>query len=278
MMLTKKLKQVARIGKILLKNPSAIGQILGYEDDFRKEVTNKYGYEDGLPVLDFLELIPCFSETINPISSLSDGSSPTDYALLKCLAKKYDHCKYLEIGTWRGESIANVASVAEECYSVSLSKEDLLKRGFSEGMVDTIYFFSKKLNNVVHIGADSLKFNFDSLNKKYDVIFIDGDHSREAIISDTKNAFNLLKDENSVIVWHDYGHTPERIRWETLLAILDGCPPGYRKNLYHVSNTLCAIFIRGYHSSRILNFPEVPENIFTINISAKKIHKSIDRS
>lgn len=270
----RKFIQIKRMSQTLLKNPRAIGHILRDEDNFIKEVTKKYGYRNGLPVLDLLDLIPNFSETLDPISFLSDGSTPTDYGLLKSLARRYEHCRYLEIGTWRGESIANVATIAEECYSISLPKEELLKRGFTERMVNTLYFFSEKLNNVVHIGADSLEFDFESLNKKFDIIFIDGDHSREAITSDTKNAFKLLRDEDSIIVWHDYGYTPERIRWETLSAILDGCPPEYRNDIYHVSNTLCAIFIQGHHSSKTLVFPEVPDKIFTIKLSAKKVHES----
>lgn len=268
--LSKKWRHGKRIFHILLKDPRGIGCVLSYDSDFREEV-KKYGYEKGLPVLDLLELFPNFSETLDPMSFLSDGSTPTDYALLKSLARRYTHCEYLEIGTWRGESIANVASVAEECYSISLSKEDLIKKGFSEKQVETLDFFSEKLSNIVQIKANSLKFNFHSLNKKFDIIFIDGDHSREAIVSDTKNAFTLLKDETSVIVWHDYGYTPERIRWETLSAIAEGCPPEYRHDLYHVSNTLCAVFIRGYHSSKILSFPEVPDKIFQVSIHAKKI-------
>jgi len=253
-----------------MTDPHAIGYILKDEEIFRKRIIRKYGYEQGLPTLDILELVPNPVETVYPISFLSDGSTPMDYLLLNSLAKKYNNCRYLEIGTWRGESIANVAQFAEVCYSISLSNEDLIKRGFSEKMVKSMRFFSANLENVVHIGADSLTFDFDSLNKKFDIIFIDGDHSEDAIISDTKNAFKLLKDENSVIIWHDYGHTPERIRWETLAGIMGGCPPQLRNNIYHISNTLCAIFIRGKFNSKICDFPEIPKNVFQLNIAIEK--------
>lgn len=270
-LLYKRWKQSTQAARIVLEDPRALEKILRYDRHYRKEVVERYGYADGLPVVDLLDLIPGFSETLDPISFLSDGSTPTDYALLKALAKRYDRCRYLEIGTWRGESIANVSPVAEECYSVSLSREDLLKYGFSEQMVDTLYFFSEKLPNAVHIGADSLTFDFSSLQKKFDLIFIDGDHNKDSILSDTRNAFQLLRDERSVIVWHDYGHTPERIRWETLSAILEGCPPAYREHLYHVSNTLCAIYLRGPQRTRTLTYPEIPDKVFTLTLSARKV-------
>lgn len=270
----RKFRHICQIVQTLMINPQLIGCILKDEEVIRKRIIRKYGCEQGLPTLDISELISNPLEIVYPVSFLSDGSTPMDYLLLNSLAKKYKHCRYLEIGTWRGESIANVAQFAEECYSISLSKEDLIKRGFSEKMVKSMRLFSENLKNVVHTGADSITFDFESLNKKFDIIFIDGDHSEDAIMSDTRNAFKLLKDENSVIIWHDYGYTPERIRWETLAGIMEGCPPHLRNNIYHVSNTLCAIFIRGKFNSEIRDFPEIPNKIFKLNISVEKINST----
>lgn len=269
---------ISRIFKTLLANPRAIACVLKEDDVIKERVIKKIWDEQGLPTLDILELIPNPVKTVYPLSFLSDGSTPMDYFLLNSLAKRYKNCKYLEIGTWRGESIANVARFAEECYSISLSKEDLIKRGFSERMTRTLNFFSEGLENVVHINADSLAFDFSSLNKKFDVIFIDGDHSEYAIKSDTRNAFELLIDENSVIVWHDYGYTPERIRWETLAGIMEGCPPQFRNNIYHVSNTLCAIFIRGQFNPKVCEFPEIPNKAFKVDISIEDRNEDWDMS
>lgn len=265
---------ISRIIKTLLTKPRAIACVLKDDDVIKERVIKNYGYKQGLPTLDILELVSNPVKTVYPLSFLSDGSTPMDYFLLNSLAKRYKHCRYLEIGTWRGESIANVARFAEECYSVSLSKEDLIKRGFSEKMTRTMNFFSEGLENVVHINADSLTFDFSSLNKKFDMIFIDGDHSEYVIASDTKNAFELLRDENSVIIWHDYGYTPERIRWETLAGIMDGCPPEFRNNIYHVSNTLCAIFIRGQFNPKVCEFPEIPNKAFKLDISIEDCNGS----
>ncbi|AGB02448.1 class I SAM-dependent methyltransferase [Methanoregula formicica] len=262
---------IIQIFRTIITNPSSIGNVLTDEVVIRKRIIQKYGFERGLPTLDLLDLLPEFVDTVYPISFLSDGSTPIDYLLLNSLAKKYDHCQYLEIGTWRGESIANVSPFAEECYSISLAKEDLLKEGYSEEMVRSMRFFSEKLKNVIHIGANSNNFDFGSINKKFDIIFIDGDHSEDAIISDTQNAFKLLKNDDSVIIWHDYGHTPERIRWETLAGIMEGCPPEFRNDIFHVSNSLCAIFTREKFTTKTFDFPSVPNKVFTLNVSVKKI-------
>lgn len=255
--------------KTMIIPPKTAGPVYSHGENFAGYIRDTYGFEKGLPVLPITTLFPDFSEVVCPLSMLSDGSSPMDIALLKGLAKKIPHCTYLEIGTWRGESIANVATVAEKCYSISLSAEEALTMGLEERDTEILDFFSKDLKNVLHIKANSLSYNFATLGTTFDLIFIDGDHSRHAVESDTKNAFKLLRDTHSMIVWHDYGRTPERIRWDVLAGILDGCPPEFRNNIYHVSNTLCAIFIPGNYPTKEFYFPALPENVFEVTIRLK---------
>ena len=67
-----------------------------------------------------------------------------------------------------------------------------------------------------------MTFDFADYYGKYDMVFIDGDHHYDSVKKDTETAFKLLKDNRSIIVWHDYGLDPETIRWDVLAAILDG--------------------------------------------------------
>ena len=94
------------------------------------------------------------------------------------------------------------------------------------------------------IFADSTKFDFSTLGK-FDLIFIDGDHSYDAILSDTKNALGLLKDDFSVIVWHDYSYDNDHsVRQSTLNAIKDAIPKDEHQFLYYVENTMSAIYTK----------------------------------
>ena len=109
-------------------------------------------------------------------------------------------------------------------------------------------------------------------NEKYDLIFIDGDHSYEGILNDTKKTFYLRRSKKSVIVWHDYGWTTEKVRYSTLKAILDGVPDIYHKNLFHISNTLCAVFLPdGFfykkETTTFLSYPSKPETIFKVEVN-----------
>ena len=229
------------------------------------------GFGNGFPDVTLLDLIPDFDEKVVPYSYLSDTSLAIDIALLKALIRQREDCSYLEIGTWRGESLANAASVAASCTSVSLSPEHLIERGYGEKFAQVQGFFTADLENVTRIGADSQTFDFDSLGRKFDVIFIDGDHVRESISRDTQNAFSLLRDERSVIVWHDYGWTTERIRWTSVAGILDGCPPQFRSNLYHVATTMCALFTQWDVPSVEATFPRMPDTVYEVSIQGKKV-------
>ena len=58
---------------------------------------------------------------------------------------------------------------------------------------------------------------------------------------------DLVHDE-SIVVWHDYSYFPEQIRFEVLAGILDGIDQINREQLFFVSKTKCAIFLKAkYH-------------------------------
>ena len=249
----------------------------------RKYVAEKYGYDNGLPVVDLLDLLPNLDETVAPYSFLEGQALPSDMALLKGLTRMTPECRYFEIGAWRGESIANVASVARECISLSLPEEELKQLGFTEDFIGQHYFYSGELENVRHIEHNSRTFDFSEFENRFDLVFVDGDHSQEGVAIDTKNVFQLLKDDQSAIVWHDYGFTPERVNWPVLAGILDGCPEDKQHSLYHVSNTLCAVYLNERKklpgriegdrevSSNTLGRFQTPNKTFEVKLAARRM-------
>lgn len=234
----------------------------------QEKVTKDLGLPNGLPCVDILELLPNFDVKISNYSFLNGTSTPIDIALLKALAASYKDCSYLEIGSWRGESIANVADVAKDCTSISLSDKEMHAIGFGERFTNMQRYFSKDKKNIEYIHHNSLTFDFSKLNKKFDLIFVDGDHSYEAVKKDTENVFKLLKDENSIIVWHDYAAAFEMPAWHVAAAIWEGTPAEKRKNLFCVSNTLCAIYTTKKVQSTILDYPTYPNKSFEVAIKA----------
>jgi Methyltransferase domain len=244
------------------------------ETGMKDRVRRRYGLELGLPALDLLDLFPDFRECVSPFTYLEGGSTAIDLALLKTLAKRYESCRYFEIGAWRGESVANVASVASECISLSLSDEQMREAGWPESYLATARFFSSRLKNVVHIGGDSKSFDFRPYYGSCDLVFIDGDHSYDGVRSDTTNAFRLLRDDRSVVVWHDFTRTPESdILWGVFAGILDGAPPEAIPCLYRITNTLCAVYIRGTMRATATDYPAVPNKEFSVEIVGKRVRR-----
>lgn len=264
-----KLNKLIQAVKILVQKPYMINKVIDNEDVHQDEVL-KIGsqFKEGIPTIDLIEVLPNFNETINPYSFLDGGSLLTDLALLKGLAKKYTDCTYFEIGTWRGESVANVAETAKQCFTLNLPDNRLREIGLREEYISQQSFYSKNLNNITHLKGDSANFDFSPYYGKCDVVFIDGDHHYDAVKRDTALAYQLLKDETSVIVWHDYAHTPETVRWDVFRGILEGTPQDKRKNLYHVSNTMCAIYSTTQYNELDKSKLIIPTKKFEVNLKA----------
>lgn len=255
----------------IVKNPWLLNHIIDTNSVWQKKVEKKYNMPNGLQTINLSDLFPNFNETLDSFSFLGGGSLPTDIALLKSLCRRKEDTSYFEIGTWRGESVRNVSDVAKECYTLNLTKQQILDIGGSEEYADAHAFFSKPLKNVTHLEGDSRYFNYKGLNKKFDVIFIDGNHHHEFVVSDTKKVFEHLMHDSSVVVWHDYAYDPENVRFEILHSILDALPSKEHKNLYHVQNTMCAIYIKGDFPSKPLNPNTNPEKTFEISLTQKNI-------
>lgn len=264
----KKIKKFLIIISLLIKKPSLLNHLIEESNFYKNLVLKKHNLKQGLPVIDITEIDSSVNEKVEPFSFLDGGSTPLDLALLRILARKFKIKKYLEIGTWRGESVANISSIVDQAYTLNLSKSDLKKIGKSDQYINSHAIFSKNLSNVIHLEGNSRTFDFNSLNQKFDMIFIDGDHHYESVKKDTQTAFKLLNSTNSIIVWHDYASTPEEIRWEVLLGIFDGCPEQYKDKIFHVSNTLCAVFYNFEIKSSVLEPYKFPNKSFSLDIKS----------
>src|SRR5690606_31227343 len=113
----------------------------------------------------------------------------------------------------------------------------------AEGTIRMHEYFSANHPGIRHLHGDSREFDFRPYHKSQDLVFVDGDHHYDSVVADTQTAFKLLRDDRSMIVWHDYGMSPEHVRWSVFHGILEGTPPEKRRFLYTVSNTLCAVYI-----------------------------------
>ena len=268
--MSKKISKAFKALGMIVKNPYLLNNVLDEQEYWREHVAFCHDRETSLPVVDITTLFPEFNVKVNPYAYLDGATLPIDIAVLKALAVKYNVKDYFEIGTWRGESVANVADVVDNCTTLNLPDEEMKRLGYSDDYINMHRFFSKDIKNVKHLFGDSHKFNFEEHYHKYDMVFIDGNHNYEAVVNDSHIALKLLKDENSIIVWHDYAFEPETIRWSVMAGILDSTPTGKLYRIYHIANTLCAVYINDDLKTSFLKINEKPEKYFEINIKAIK--------
>ena len=235
-----------------------------------KSVVKKHGFENGLPVIDLLDLFPNFQSSITSYSFLDGTSHTIDLFLLKELARQIPDCNYLEIGSWRGESLMNVVPECKSAVAISLSKDEMRSMGFNERVIEMDGFFLQQFPQLKRIGHNSQTFDFASLNQTFDLIFVDGDHTYQGVKADTANVFKLLKDENSIIVWHDCGNNYEDMRADVIAGILDGAPADKRNSIYRVSNTLCGIYFPKKINTHQYTPIARPNKSFELTIKANK--------
>jgi hypothetical protein len=259
-------KALKAIG-LIVRKPWLLNRVLQDPDVWKESVVRKYGLSNGLPLITPDVLFgdePGGELTV--FTFLDGGSLVTDLILLRNLASGFNKCSYFEIGTWRGESVANISSVAETCYTLNLSDEEMHALDIDENTIALQGYFSKHLKNVVHLRQNSLSFDFASLNRKFDLLFIDGEHHYHAVRKDTENVMRHLVHGESVVVWHDYGYTPEHIRFEVLAGILDGTPSELHPYLYHVAGTKSAVLIRKEFPAVTLKEPVKPDFYYNVKI------------
>lgn len=260
-----KIGKALRAFGLILKKPALLNLVLDYEDNYRNEIISKYNLPKGLRRLHFNQFLEEVN-TIEPFTFLEGGSLPTDYLLLTALSKKLNKPTCFEIGTWRGESALNMARYANHVYTLNLSREEIKQFGFDDAYANLQGYMCKDNSLITQLWGNSYTFDFSPYKKKNDLVFVDGDHHYTSVVNDTKIAFELIKDEKSVIVWHDYGNGTETVRWEVLQGILDATPPEKRKHLYAVNNTLCAIYYPYPVESFEAVYPQTPTSIYKVII------------
>lgn len=182
----------------------------------------------------------------------------SELAILALFAKAFNAVALFEIGTFDGRTTLNLAlnSAPEaKVYTIDLPKE----KGIDTALVTTtddkemilknlagarIAKYSQEefpeKNKIIQISADSATFDFSPYLKKMDLVFIDGAHSYEYLVNDSKMALELLRSDKGVIIWHDYDGT-----WPGVTKALNEIYLNNRDlNIYHIAGTNLVCLIR----------------------------------
>lgn len=102
------------------------------------------------------------------------------------------------------------------------------------------YLTSPKRHLVKQILQDCLEFDSKPFSKKFELIFVDGNHELKYVQCDTKNSLEMLATSPSCIAWHDYGN-PD---FPELTAYIDNLATQIQ--IFHVEDTMLAFHLNGH--------------------------------
>lgn len=152
----------------------------------------------------------------------------------------------LEIGTFDGRTTLNLAAnapadakivtidlPAQQLDSTALVIEEGDKAHIDKDVSGARFLQRPEAKQITQVYGDSATFDFSPYHGQMDLVFVDGAHSYEYVLSDTKVALDLLRDGAGVILWHDYGSYPGVTRALNELQASGGIYAGLR----HIEGT-----------------------------------------
>ena len=127
-----------------------------------------------------------FAEIYNKVQHITQMNQAEAQKLYNCASFLPENAVIVEIGTYKGGSAAIMAAAIKGIvYTIDITNEDKTQ--------DNIVFIKGKSEDVA-----------SAWDKPIDMLFIDGDHSCEAVLLDTLNWIPKVKD-GGIICFHDYG-------------------------------------------------------------------------
>jgi predicted O-methyltransferase YrrM len=123
-----------------------------------------------------------------------------------------------EIGTFDGRTTLNMALNCPKdgrVFTLDLPREQMRStvlavdpgdyQHIDKSVSGSRYKDSVAADKITQLQGDSAAFDFGPYRNAMDMVFIDGAHSREYVVNDSKIAFQLLRNRKGVLLWHDYG-------------------------------------------------------------------------
>jgi hypothetical protein len=197
------------------------GFLLRKNRDFIYQISKLFGYKHVNLLLPRIALADAVhdGDQVQLLDLASDfgGVGSLELIVIAKFIRQLKPRQVLEIGTHRGRTTLNIAANCEESttiYTLDLPPEMMLatrlcvdkedrkyinKQISGEKFIGTIY-----AERIIQLYGDSASFDFSPYYNSIDFIFIDGSHSYDYVMNDSRLALKLLRNGHGLIIWHDY--------------------------------------------------------------------------
>ncbi len=221
---------------------------------FIDQICTHFGYvkKAPTPIVPTIDLAEVVSEDVpiqvRELVDIDGNISLAEITVLSKLVKRYNPKRLFEIGTFDGRTTLNLAANASaeaEVYTLDLPKNKLSETNLplevgEEKYIDketsgARFLATDCLQKITQLYGDSATFDFSPFFNTVDFIFIDGSHSYEYVLHDSRLALKLLRSGQGVILWHDYSKT----WWTGLTTALNEMYSAGKefKNIQHIEGT-----------------------------------------
>lgn len=176
---------------------------------------------------------------IGAVNELTGHPNKVDLLYVCAIARHRGAKDIFEFGTYLGRTTYHLTFASEGAHVTTLNLPPEADPRYAPYL--GMYFRGTDREPfITQLYEDSRAFDVGPHRGRYDLVFVDGDHSYEAVENDTRKAFEMLK-PGGAILWHDYAPKSEglvrffrdftqtrvlfRIKRTCVLLHLDGVDP-----------------------------------------------------
>ena len=191
---------------------------------------------------------------LSRIADVAGNVTPAELMIIAAFVRQRQPALCFEICTFDGRTTENMAANQPDggqCYTLDLPPNDADQTALPLASGDKTYIdkpasgarisAQAKSGKISQLFGDSGTFDFSPYFGKVDLMFVDGAHSFEYVLSDTEAAYQMVK-PGGLILWHDYAS-----RWfpgvTRALNRLQSEDARFR-GLRHVENTALCFMVR----------------------------------
>ncbi|MCR6629420.1 MAG: glycosyltransferase [Magnetospirillum sp.] len=151
------------------------------------------------------EIFPELAKICVPVGAINEQTghpNKADMIYVCAVARLIGAKRLFEFGTYLGRTTYHLAQTCEdaEIHTLNIPLE---QAGKYAKYIGKLFKGSDRESQIHQIFENSMTFDPSPMKNTFDFVFIDADHGYDAVINDTRKAFELLR-PGGIVMWHDY--------------------------------------------------------------------------